>query len=135
MSDTELIPTEMEKEEEVEGMEIEVTEEEEMQERGSWEGSDVTMEEIQWLQRCGRIPPGVQCRLSIGEIEPRPKDDERVVFSAHFERGFGLPAIDFFKSFLHTFQLQPHHLPAKAITALSAYVTFCEAYLGIWPFM
>ena len=57
-----MIPVEME-EEEAEGMEVEAAEEEELQERGSWEGSDVTMEEIQWLQRCGRIPPGVQCRL------------------------------------------------------------------------
>ena len=46
MSDAEMIPTEMEEEEGVEGMEIEVTEEEEVQERGSWEGSDVTIEEI-----------------------------------------------------------------------------------------
>ena len=59
MSDAEMIPTEMEEEEGVEGMEIEVAEEEEAQERGSWEGSDVTIEEIQWLQKCGRIPPGV----------------------------------------------------------------------------
>ena len=83
-------------------MEVEVAEEEELQERGSWEGSDVTIEEIQWLQKCGRIPAGVQCRLPVGEIEPHPKDDEIVVFSAHFERGFGLPASDFFKAFLHT---------------------------------
>ena len=61
MSDTELIHLDMEEEEEVEGMEVEAAEEEEIQERGSWEGSDVTMEEIQWLQNCGRIPPGVQC--------------------------------------------------------------------------
>ena len=44
MSDTELIPTEMEEEEGVEGMEEEVAEEEELQERGSWEGSDVTID-------------------------------------------------------------------------------------------
>ena len=48
MSDNEMIPVDME-EEGVEGMEIEVAEEEEAQERGSWEGSDVTAEEIEWL--------------------------------------------------------------------------------------
>ena len=84
---------------------IEVTEEEEVQERGSWEGSDVTIEEIEWLQNCGRIPPGVQARLPLGEIEPCPQEGEYVVFSAHFERGFGLPVSEFYKSFLHTFQL------------------------------
>ena len=59
MSDNEMIPVEMEEEEGTEGMEIEVAEEEEVQEHGSWEGSDVTIEEIQWLQKCGRIPTGV----------------------------------------------------------------------------
>ena len=47
MSDAEMIPVEMEEEEGTEGTEIEVTEEEEVQERGSWEGSDVTIEEIE----------------------------------------------------------------------------------------
>ena len=130
-----MIPVDMEDEEGVESMEIEVAEEEEAQERGSWEGSDVTAEEIEWLQKSGRIPPGVQARLPLGEIEPCPQEGEHVVFSAHFERGFGLPVSDFFKSFLHTFQLQPHHLPPNAITLLSAYATFCESYVGIWPFM
>jgi hypothetical protein len=34
---------------------------------------------------------------------------------------------------MERFQLQPHHLPANAILTLSAYITFCEAYLGLWP--
>ena len=52
---------------------------------------------------------------------------------AHFERGFGLTTSRFFRNFLDTFGLQPHHLPANSITSLSAFVSFCEAYLGIWP--
>ena len=29
--------------------------------------------------------------------------------------------------------MQPHHLPANAINALSSYITFCEAYAGVKP--
>ena len=64
---------------------------------------------------------------------PECQAGEHVVFVAHFERGFGLPVSDFTKEFFETFLIQPHHLPANAITTLSAYITFAEAYLGIWP--
>jgi hypothetical protein len=36
------------------------------------------------------------------------------------------------KRFFERFDLQPHHLPANAITTLSAFVTFSEAYLGLY---
>ena len=52
---------------------------------------------------------------------------------SHFERGFGLPDSEFVQQFLRFYRLQPHHLPANAILALSVFSTFCEAYLGLWP--
>ena len=102
-------------------------------ERAGWEGSEVTNAELAWLRRTRRIPDGVECRRPSGEIEPTPEAGERVVFVAHFERGFGLPASPFFRAFLNRFRLQPHHLPANAITQLSAFVAFQEGYLGLWP--
>ena len=102
-------------------------------ERTGWEGSNVTEAEIAWLRRTRRIPAGVECRRPSGEIEPIPAAGERVDFVAHFERGFGLPASPFFRAFLNRFHLQPHHLPANAITQLSAFASFCEGYLGLWP--
>ena len=77
-------------------------------------------------------PLGVECRRPTGENEPTPAAGERVVFVAHFVRGYGLPASSFFRAFLNRFRLQPHHLPANAITQLSALVAFCEGYLGLW---
>jgi hypothetical protein len=62
-----------------------------------------------------------------------PKPTERVVFIAHFERGFALPASDFFRDFLDYYNLQPHHLPANAVMTLSAFAAFCEGYAGIEP--
>ena len=102
-------------------------------ERAGWEGSDVSQAEIDWLVRTKRIPADVICRIPGTEAEPDLQTGERVVFVAHFERGFGLPASPFFRAFLNKFHLQPHHLPANAITTLSACVSFSEGYLGLWP--
>ncbi|KAK1696518.1 hypothetical protein QYE76_013215 [Lolium multiflorum] len=96
-------------------------------------GSNVTEYEIDWLYRSRRIPEGVTCRLPGDEIEPEPQPGEHVVFLAHFERGFGLPASPFFREFLDFYELQPHHLPGNAIFYLSCYATFMEAYIGIRP--
>ncbi|KAK1627280.1 hypothetical protein QYE76_001595 [Lolium multiflorum] len=101
--------------------------------RGAWMGSSVSEYEIDWLYRSRRIPEGVTCRLPGDEIEPVPKPGERVVFLAHFKRGFGLPVSSFFWSFLDFYKLQPHHLPGNAIFYLSCYATFMEAYIGIRP--
>ena len=99
--------------------------------RAAWEGSDVTQTEIDWLIRTRRIKAGVTCRLLGPELVPDLQPSEYVVFVAHFERGFGLPASDFMRNFLNKFRIQPHHLPSNAITTLSAYVSFSEGYLGL----
>jgi hypothetical protein len=96
-------------------------------------GSNVTQYEIDWLYRSRRIPEGVTCRLPGDEIEPVLEPGEHVVFLAHFERGFGLPASPFFRKFLDFYELQPHHLPGNAIFYLSCFATFMEAYIGIRP--
>ncbi|KAK1626904.1 hypothetical protein QYE76_001219 [Lolium multiflorum] len=96
-------------------------------------GSNVSQYEIDWLYRSRRIPEGVTCRLPGDEIVPVPEPGERVVFLAHFERGFGLPVSDFFRRFLDFYELQPHHLPGNAIFYLSCFATFMEAYIGIHP--
>jgi hypothetical protein len=101
--------------------------------RGAWKGSDVTQPEIDWLYRSRRIPAKVSCRTPGDEVEPAPEPGESVVFLAHFERGFGLPASDFFRQFLDFYQLQPHHLPGNAIFYLSCFVSFMEAYIGLRP--
>ncbi|KAK1684334.1 hypothetical protein QYE76_045182 [Lolium multiflorum] len=101
--------------------------------RGAWRGSDVTQHEIDWLRRSRTIPEGVSCRLPGDEIEPVLNLGEFVVFLAHFERGFGLPASDFFRQFLDFYRLQPHHLPGNAVFYISCYVSFMEAYIGIRP--
>jgi hypothetical protein len=71
--------------------------------------------EIEWLYRSRRIPEEVFCRIPGKELEPAPEPGEIMVFPAHFKRGFGLLASDFFRRFLDFYELQPHHLPGNTI--------------------
>ena len=98
---------------------------------GSWEGSDVNKKDIEWLVWSCRVGPQVIYQLPGKEEIPTPQPGERVVFLTHFERGFGLPASEFFRSFLDFFGLQPHHLPANTVVSLSAFTVFSEGYLGL----
>ncbi|KAK1677557.1 hypothetical protein QYE76_038405 [Lolium multiflorum] len=100
---------------------------------GSWRGSYMREDDIERLVRLHRIPSTVITRAPGAEVEPKPEPGERVVFGAHFDRGLGLPASNFFRHFLECFGLQPHHLPADACILLSCYVAFMEAYAGLWP--
>ncbi|KAK1625911.1 hypothetical protein QYE76_000226 [Lolium multiflorum] len=72
-------------------------------------------------------------RIPGEELEPAPEAGEVVVFAAHFERGFGLPASNFFREFLDFYELQPHHLPGNAIFYLSSYASFMEGFVGLLP--
>jgi hypothetical protein len=63
----------------------------------------VKQPEIDWLYRSRRIPAEVACRIPGDELEPVPLEGEIVVFTAHFERGFGLPSSYFFHRFLDFF--------------------------------
>jgi hypothetical protein len=65
---------------------------------------------------------------------PAPEPGEHIVFISHFERGFALPASDFFQDLLDTYDLQPHHLSVNAVMILSAFAAFCEGFTGIEPF-
>lgn len=102
-------------------------------ERGCWDGSIVREEDLDWLRATRRVPTGVACRLASGEISPSPNPGEHIVFLSHFQRGFGLPTSDFFFDFISTYKLQPHHLPANAITSLSSFASGIEGYIGLWP--
>ncbi|KAK1607976.1 hypothetical protein QYE76_031649 [Lolium multiflorum] len=101
--------------------------------RGAWMVSDVTQAEIDWLYRSQRIPEEVWCHIPGQERQPEPRPGEYVVFAAHFERGLGLPVSDFFRRFLDSYELQPHHLPGNAVFYLSSFAAFMEGYYGITP--
>jgi hypothetical protein len=56
---------------------------------------------------------------------------ETVVFLAHIERGFGVPAGDFFRNLHFFYWIKLVHLIPNAISIMSSFIHPCEAYLGI----
>jgi hypothetical protein len=105
-----------------------------LQGRSGWEGSEVTPADISWITTTRRVLDGVACWLPEGEIVLAPEPGERVVFIAHFERGFGLPVSDLFQDFLDTYDLQPLHFPVNTVMILSAFAAFYEGFTGIEAF-
>jgi hypothetical protein len=67
-----------------------------------WETSMVTEEQIQSLVDCGLLRPKSQVRWrpAAGEAFPTEGTGETVVFIAHIEHGFGVPAGDFLRGLL-----------------------------------
>jgi hypothetical protein len=79
------------------------------------------------------LKPAVEWRAATGEQFPSEDVKEQVVFASFFERGFNLPAGDFFRGLLYYYQLELVHLIPNSITIVSTFIHFCEAYMGISP--
>jgi hypothetical protein len=56
-----------------------------------------------------------------------------VSFAAFYERGFCVPPHGFLLSLLWYYGLELHHLSPSGVLHIAAFVTLCEAYLGINP--
>jgi hypothetical protein len=80
-----------------------------------------------------RLKTEVEWRAAAGEEFPSEDVKERVVFASFFERGFILPAGDFFRGLLYYYRLELVHLVPNSVTVVSTFIHFCEAYLGIPP--
>jgi hypothetical protein len=80
-----------------------------------------------------RLKTEVEWREAAGEDFPSEDVKEQVVFASFFERGFNLPAGDFFRGLLYYYKLELVHLIPNSITVVSTFIHFCEAYLGIPP--
>jgi hypothetical protein len=80
-----------------------------------------------------RLKAEVKWRAAAGEEFPSEDVKEQVIFASFFERGFNLPAGDFFCGLLYFYRLELVHLVPNSITVVSTFIHFCEAYLGIPP--
>jgi hypothetical protein len=87
------------------------------------------------LADCGLLRPKVQVgwRLAEGEEFPTEGTGETVVFLAHIECGFDVPAGNFLRGLLHFYRIELVHLAPNSIMIISTFVHLCEAYLGIVP--
>ena len=66
---------------------------------GTWDGSEVHEDHIEFLRRTHRLPGEDRVQVHLvpeGEISPAPQEGEWVIFRSHCLRGQGLPASSFF---------------------------------------
>jgi hypothetical protein len=75
----------------------------------------------------------LQWRPAAGEDLPTQNTNEIVVFSSFFQRGFCLPACDFFYGLLDHYQIELVHLNPNSILQIVVFVHLCGAFLSIPP--
>jgi hypothetical protein len=56
-----------------------------------------------------------------------------VSFTTFYERGFDVPPHQFHHSLLRYYGLKLHHLAPSIVLHITAFMTLCEAYMGIIP--
>ena len=98
--------------------------------QGDWIPSTILEEDRVNLTTNCLIAEG-SWRLLEGEIDPR--EGERVLLTAHIDRGFSLPAHPFFSGFLNFFGAQIHHFPPNTISYLGVSTTLgiVQAYFHL----
>jgi hypothetical protein len=103
--------------------------------QAAWVRSTMTEAKIQVLVDRGLLWPKAEVEWRAAAWEQFPSEDvkEQVVFASFFERGYNLPAGDFFRGLLYYYGLELVHLIPNSITIVSTFIHFCEAYLGISP--
>ncbi|KAE8800371.1 hypothetical protein D1007_24147 [Hordeum vulgare] len=102
---------------------------------GSWEGSIMTDEHIDYLQRTQKLQSVelVVAHTPDDEHALDPRSGEHVVFGTHFLVGFGLPGSCFLRQFLEFYGLEPHHLGPNSVLYLACFATLCKVYQGFSP--
>jgi hypothetical protein len=73
------------------------------------------------------------CRVAEDPAFPAPMEGDVMSFVAFYKWGFNMPSHRFLRSLLRYYNLELHHLTPSGVLHIAAFVTLCEAYLGIDP--
>jgi hypothetical protein len=73
------------------------------------------------------------CRALADPASPASMGGYVVACAAIYEPGFGVPSHRFFCLLLQFYGLELHHLTPSGILHIAAFVTLCEAFMGIEP--
>jgi len=104
--------------------------------KGRWLPTTISAQDLQQLEEDGVLLPQAASGWRIpstNDVLPSPAEGERVVFRAHFERGFSMPPSKFLLKVLARYNAQMYNFPLNSIQVLSGYIALCEGYLGIEP--
>jgi hypothetical protein len=73
------------------------------------------------------------CHVPEDPVFPAPAKEYVVTFVAFYERGFGVPLHWFLCSLLQQYSLELHNLTPSGVLHIMAFMTLCDAYMGIDP--
>jgi hypothetical protein len=71
--------------------------------------------------------------VPVDPMSPVPVRGYVVACLVFYERGFGMPSHRFLRLLLSFHDLELHHLTPSGILHIAAFVTLCEAYMGVKP--
>jgi hypothetical protein len=99
-----------------------------------WPMSEVMQEHLQNLISQGYMIALGLATYRVPEDPVSPQAGEYVVGCIVFyEWGFGVPSHQFLYSLLQFYNLELHHSTPWGILYIAAFMTLCEAYMGIEP--
>jgi hypothetical protein len=100
-----------------------------------WPTSEVMQEHLQNLISEGYmiVVELATCRVPENPASPAPAGGYVVSCATFYERGFGVPSHRFLYLLLQFYGLELHHLTPLRIMHIAAFMTLCEAYMGIEP--
>jgi hypothetical protein len=98
-----------------------------------WFPSTVTPGHLQKLLKQGFMMAAelMACLVPEDPVFPAPVEGYVVSFMAFYEWGFGTPSHWLLHSLLRYYGLDLHHLTPSGVLHIAAFVTLCEAHLGI----
>jgi hypothetical protein len=103
----------------------------------AWRPSTVgTMDlELMVLEGMIQLEKEIEWKSCLGQPFPTEAQEEVVLFKSFCERGFALPASDFFQELLQFYGLELHHLTPNGVSYIANFQHFFEAFLGIEPLL
>jgi hypothetical protein len=101
----------------------------------SWPASKVTQEHLQNLMSQGYMTATKLATYCVFEdpASHAPTGGYVVACMSFYEQGFGVPSHRFLHSLLWSYGLELHHLTPLGILHMVAFMTLCEAYIGVEP--
>jgi hypothetical protein len=73
------------------------------------------------------------CLVLVDLVSAAPAGGYVMACAGFYEQGFGVPSHQFLHSLLQSYGLELHHLTTLGILHMAAFVTLCEAFIGIEP--